>query len=256
MTRYVGCVDLHGGAVKQIVGATLVEGGEVATNFVASEGPAYFAGLYKDNAVDGTHVIKLGGGNDAAAREALEAWPQGLQVGGGITLENARSWLEAGASKVIVTSWLFPSQETLDWDRLAALSAAVGPQRLVVDVSCKRVGSGWRVAINKWQTVTECELSAQLFAQLAKYCDEVLVHAADVEGLCRGIDEDLVARLGEWAANLKVVYAGGAKSVSDLDLVQRLSGGRVDLTYGSAVDIFGGEIPFKDLVEWNARHGA
>lgn len=257
MTRYVGCIDLHGGSVKQIVGATLTtDDKQLATNYVSSKSAGWYAKMYRDNNVIGTHVIKLGTNeaNDNAAREALAAWPQKLQVGGGITLDNCEEWIKCGADKVIITSWLFPDGE-LSWERLAAVSEKVGKEHLVVDVSCKRSGdSEWTVAMNKWQTLTNTKLDKALFERLSEYCGEFLVHAADVEGLCRGIDEDLVKKLGEWCCGLndvKVVYAGGAKSVEDLALVDELSNGVVDLTYGSALDIFGGSVKFTDLVEWN-----
>ncbi|KAG9051423.1 Enzyme that catalyzes the fourth step in the histidine pathway [Tulasnella sp. UAMH 9824] len=208
------CIDLHDGVVKQIVGGTLSEHepGELKTNFVASQSSSEFAILYKENGLEGGHVIKLGPGNDAAARDALRAWPGGLQVGGGITEDNALEWIEAGASKVIVTSYLFPGAK-FSLERLEKLAAKVRPERLVVDVS------------------------------------EFLIHAADVEGLCKGIDEELVRRLGEWV-KIPTTYAGGAKDISDLDLVDRLSNGKVDLTYGSALDIFGGRlVKFEELVK-------
>lgn len=259
MTKYVGCIDIHNGQVKQIVGSTLTDdkesNGDVSTNFVSSKPPSFYAELYKQYNVQGTHVIKLGPGNDEAAINALQAWPGKMQIGGGINISNGKKWIELGASKIIVTSWLFPDQVDLNWERLRCLSEDVGKDKLVVDISCKTVGNGWRVAINKWQTVTGCELNSNLLIQLSEFCDEILVHAADVEGLCNGIDEELVKSLGEWGetCNLKIVYAGGAKSLDDLELVKKLSRDRVDLTYGSSVDIFGGYIKFIDLVEWNNK---
>lgn len=264
MTKYVGCIDLHDGSVKQIVGATLTtKDKELSTNYVSTKSSGYYAQLYKNNDVLGTHVIKLGTNepNDNAAKEALAVWPQKLQVGGGINLDNCASWINYGADKVIITSWLFPEGE-LSWERLTAVSEKVGREHLVVDVSCKRaVGEAdqveWIVAMNKWQTLTKTKLNKELFTHLSKYCNEILVHAADVEGLCKGIDEELVAKLGEWCGDLqdmKVVYAGGAKSYDDLALVDKLSNGLVDLTYGSALDIFGGSVKFTDLVDWNKKN--
>ncbi|KIO31041.1 hypothetical protein M407DRAFT_141375 [Tulasnella calospora MUT 4182] len=246
------CIDLHDGVVKQIVGGTLSEQtpSELKTNFVASQSSKEFALLYKDNSLEGGHVIKLGPGNDVAAKEALRAWSGGLQVGGGITEDNALEWIEAGASKVIVTSYLFPGAK-FSLERLEKLAAKVGPERLVVDVSCRRVNEKWVVAMNKWQTLTDMEVNEESLDLLSKYCSEFLIHAADVEGLCKGIDEELVRRLGEWV-KIPTTYAGGAKDISDLDLVDRLSGGKVDLTYGSALDIFGGSlVKFEELVECN-----
>ncbi|KAI0750875.1 Phosphoribosylformimino-5-aminoimidazole carboxamide ribotide isomerase [Daedaleopsis nitida] len=247
------CIDLHNGEVKQIVGGTLSEDPSVLkTNFVASHPSAYFAELYKRHGLEGGHVIKLGPGNDRAAKDALTAWPGHLQVGGGITADNAREWLDAGASKVIVTSYLFPDGR-FSLERLRAVSAAVGKERLVVDVSCRRRGDKWLVAMNKWQTITDMEVDKESLDLLSGYCSEFLVHAADVEGLCQGIDEDLVAKLGKWVT-LPTTYAGGAKSLSDLALVDRLSNGKVDLTYGSSLDIFGGTlVEFDELVRYS--HG-
>ncbi|KXN86270.1 1-(5-phosphoribosyl)-5-[(5- phosphoribosylamino)methylideneamino] imidazole-4-carboxamide isomerase [Leucoagaricus sp. SymC.cos] len=241
------CIDLHDGQVKQIVGGTLSDDNpkELKTNFVTRR-------LYKDKNLLGGHVIKLGRGNDAAAREALAAWPGGLQIGGGINEKNAKEWIDAGASKVIVTSHLFPNAR-FSLERLKAISEAVGRDMLVVDVSCRKRGTKWMVAMNKWQDITDMEVSKESLNLLAGYCSEFLIHAADVEGLCQGIDEELVQKLGEWVT-IPTTYAGGAKDISDLDLVDRLSGGRVDLTYGSSLDIFGGKlVNFKALVERSSR---
>ncbi|KAH9179619.1 Phosphoribosylformimino-5-aminoimidazole carboxamide ribotide isomerase [Lactarius sanguifluus] len=246
------CIDLHDGHVKQIVGGTLSESdpGSLKTNFVAKETPGDFALRYKLHGLEGGHLIKLGPGNDEAAKDALRAWPGGLQIGGGITDKNALSWLEYGASKVIVTSFLFPGQK-FSLERLQTISSLVGKRRLVVDISCRRKDDRWMVAMNKWQDITDTEVCRETLDLLSDYCSEFLVHAADVEGLCQGIDEDLVALLGRWV-RIPTTYAGGAKDISDLSTVQRLSDGRVDLTYGSALDIFGGNlVKFQDLVEWN-----
>ncbi|KAJ6539344.1 Phosphoribosylformimino-5-aminoimidazole carboxamide ribotide isomerase [Mycena capillaripes] len=251
-SRFRPCIDLHDGKVKQIIGGTLSEATPetLKTNFVSSQSAGEFARLYRDNNLEGGHVIKLGPGNDAAARDALSSWPGGLQVGGGINDKNAQEWLDAGASKVIVTSYLFPNAR-FSLERLEALSAAVGKERLVVDVSCRKRGEGWFVAMNKWQDITDMEVSQESLDMLSQYCSEFLIHAADVEGLCKGIDEALVAKLGEWV-RIPCTYAGGAKAIDDLDLVHRLSRGKVDLTYGSSLDIFGGSlVVFEELVDHN-----
>ncbi|KAH0587565.1 Enzyme that catalyzes the fourth step in the histidine pathway [Termitomyces sp. 'cryptogamus'] len=248
------CIDLHDGQVKQIVGGTLSDASPetLKTNFVASQSPGDFARLYRDNNLKGGHVIKLGRGNDAAAREALAAWPGGLQIGGGMNDQNAQEWIDVGASKVIVTSYLFPGAK-FSLERLKKISSVVGKDRLVVDVSCRRRGEKWLVAMNKWQDITDMEVSEESLHELSQYCSEFLIHAADVEGLCQGIDEELVKKLGQWV-RIPTTYAGGAKDIGDLDLVEQLSEGRVDLTYGSALDIFGGElVKFESLVERNAR---
>lgn len=246
------CIDLHNGQVKQIVGGTLSDNkpDTLQTNFVAKQSAGEFAEIYREKDLTGAHVIKLGPGNDAAAKEALAAWPGGLQIGGGINEENAKEWLDAGASKVIVTSYLFP-KGVFSLERLRSLSTAIGKENLVVDVSCRRRGDKWLVAMNKWQDITDMEVSKEHLDMLAEYCSEFLVHAADVEGLCQGIDEALVQKLGEWVT-IPTTYAGGAKDISDLDLVNKLSSGKVDLTFGSSLDIFGGRVSFEELVQKNA----
>ncbi|XP_006460098.1 hypothetical protein AGABI2DRAFT_184595 [Agaricus bisporus var. bisporus H97] len=248
------CIDLHDGQVKQIVGGTLSDKKpeELKTNFTTSRRPAEFARMYEERKLWGGHVIKLGPGNDDAAKEALAAWPGGLQIGGGITEQNAKEWIEAGASKVIITSYLFPNAK-FALERLKAVSTAVGKDRLVVDVSCRRRDDKWMVAMNRWQDITDMEVTKESLDLLAEYCSEILIHAADVEGLCQGIDEDLVQKLGEWTT-IPTTYAGGAKDISDLDLVDKLSKGRVDLTYGSSLDIFGGTlVKFEELVRRSNR---
>lgn len=248
------CIDLHEGRVKQIVGGTLSDDAtSLRTNFVAEQSAAWFADLYRRDGLKGGHVIMLGPGNETAAREALAAYPGGMHVGGGINLENARIWLEAGASHVIVTSWVFPNG-ALDWDRLKAIVAAIGKQRLVLDLSCRRRGADYFVVTDRWQKFTELTLSQDTLERLAASCDEFLIHAADVEGLCRGIDSELVAKLAEWTP-IPATYAGGAKSLADLEEVTRIGRGRVDLTIGSALDIFGGSgVKYADVVAFNRRH--
>ncbi|MCJ1371621.1 Enzyme that catalyzes the fourth step in the histidine pathway [Loxospora ochrophaea] len=193
----------------------------------------------------------LGSGNEPAAKEALSAWPGGLQIGGGITANNAKQWIAWGAEKVIVTSYLF-QDGAFSIDRLNAILQALDYEtsKLVVDLSCRKQNHKWIVAVNKWQTLTDMELDEKSIKLLEPYCSEFLVHAADNEGLQRGIDEELVERLGQWCS-IPVTYAGGAKSVDDLEKVDRLSQGRVDLTVGSALDIFGGVVLFEDCVQWN-----
>ncbi|MCF6312948.1 MAG: phosphoribosylformimino-5-aminoimidazole carboxamide ribotide isomerase [Verrucomicrobiales bacterium] len=252
MTKFRPCIDLHQGKVKQIVGGTLDSANEVLrTNFVSEESPAFYAKLYREDGLRGGHVIKLGADNDAAAREALAAYPRGLQIGGGITVDNAGEWLEAGASHVIATSCLFDKQGNFQVEELDRLVAEVGKDRLVLDLSCRRVEDGWVVAMNRWQTLTDLSVTEQTLSELAASCDEFLVHAADVEGKCEGIDEGLVKLLGDWGG-CAVTYAGGVRSLADLDTVERLSQGRVDLTIGSALDIFGGDlVDYADCVQFN-----
>jgi phosphoribosylformimino-5-aminoimidazole carboxamide ribotide isomerase len=247
------CIDLHEGKVKQLVGGTLTDDGTgLRTNFVAERPAAWFAGLYRRDGLRGGHVIQLGPGNEVAAREALAAYPGGLQLGGGVNVDNARVWLDAGASHVIVTSWIF-RDGALDQTRLDALVQVVGKTRLVLDLSCRRRGSDYFVVTDRWQKFTDLAVNAETLSRLAKQCDEFLVHAVDVEGLCQGIDEELVARLTE-GSPIPVTYAGGARSLADLEAVTRLSHGRVDLTIGSALDLFGGTgVRYADAVDFNRR---
>lgn len=248
------CIDLQNGRVVQIVGGTLTDDGtQTVTNHVSARAAADFAALYQRDGLTGGHVIMLGLGSEDAARSALAAYPNGLQVGGGITAENSADWLDAGASHVIVTSYLFQDGK-FSFNRLEAMTKAIGKQRLVLDVSCRRFpDGGYYVATNRWQTVTETRLNAGLFQRLEPYCAEFLVHAADVEGKCEGIDEELVQRLGGWVS-LPTTYAGGARRLEDIALVERLSGGKVDLTIGSALDIFGGSgVKYEDAARLGRR---
>jgi phosphoribosylformimino-5-aminoimidazole carboxamide ribotide isomerase len=245
------CIDLHEGKVKQIVGGTLEsEAGNLRTNFVTDRPAAWFAELYKRDGLKGGHVIRLGPGNDAQARSALEAYPGGLHLGGGVTLENARGWLEAGASHVIVTSWIFHDGQ-VDWERLKTMVKEIGRERLVLDLSCRRRGGQYFVVTDRWQKFTEVLVDGENLNKLAKWCAEFLIHAVDVEGLCRGVDEDLVRQLGK-CSPIVCTYAGGASSLADLELVTALGQGRIDLTIGSALDIFGGTgVRYADAVEFN-----
>jgi phosphoribosylformimino-5-aminoimidazole carboxamide ribotide isomerase len=245
------CIDLHEGKVKQIVGGTLA-GEALRTNFISTEPAAYYAELYKRDGLTGGHVVMLGPGNEGPAQEALRAYPGGMQIGGGIQLNNASTWLDHGASHVIVTSWVF-RQGRIDWTRLKELVAAIGRERLVLDLSCRRRGDDYFVVTDRWQNFTEFKVDRENLRALADWCAEFLVHAVDVEGLCRGIDGDLVSRLGQ-SSPLPTTYAGGARSLQDLEEVTRLGNERVDLTIGSALDIFGGSgVKYSDAVAFNRR---
>ena len=252
MTRFRPCIDLHQGKVKQIVGGSLRDDGAGPTeNFVSDKPPSWFAETFRADALTGGHVIKLGPGNDEAAREALAAWPGGLQIGGGISEENAKEWLDAGASQVIVTSALFDANGNFLSETLDALVKAIGAEKLVIDLSCRRTANGWAVAMNRWQTLTDLEVTHATLDRLAPFCAEFLIHAADVEGLCRGIDADLVSLLGAWG-KIPLTYAGGAATMDDVLRVESAGQGKVDVTVGSALDLFCGKgICYKTLVEWN-----
>lgn len=249
MTIFRPCIDLHQGKVKQIVGGSLNDQG-ADTNYVSPYDSAYYAELYRDKTLKGGHVIALGPGNKDAVLKALNAWPNGLQFGGGVNHENAAEFLEAGASHLIVTSYLFEGGQ-LSSDRIEAIKRAVGKERLVMDLSCRRTSSGWNIATDRWQTVTDTQITPETLKELAGHCDEFLIHAADVEGLQAGIDEELVSLLGK-ISPIAVTYAGGARSLDDLKLVHRLSDGKVDLTIGSALDIFGGSgVTLQECIDWN-----
>ena len=254
MTIFRPCIDLHQGCVKQIVGGTLSDEQQdsLTINFVSEHEPAWFADKYKsDNAVGG-HIIKLGPGNDEAALNALRAWPQGMHLGGGINIDNAESWLTAGAEKVIVTSFLFDNDE-FQINKLIQLEKLIGKQHIVVDLSCRKKDDTWFVATNRWQTITQFEITHANLSAVANHCSELLVHAADVEGKCQGIDGDLVSLLGKHCS-IPCTYAGGAHAIEDLQKVSDLSNGRVDLTFGSALDIFGGtSVQYADCISWNKQ---
>jgi phosphoribosylformimino-5-aminoimidazole carboxamide ribotide isomerase len=267
------CIDLHEGKVKQIVGGTLGDSGP-RTNFVSDRSAAWFAELYKRDGLAGGHVIMLGPGNETEARAALAAFPGGLQIGGGVNTQNARGWLDAGASHVIVTSWVF-REGRVDWERLGELVKTIGKNRLVLDLSCRKKAESrepraeskkgtepldrrpspldYFVVTDRWQKFTEVTVTLETLRKLAGSCAEFLVHAVDVEGLCRGIDRELVEKLGLWTP-IPATYAGGANSLADLEEVTRLGQGNIDLTIGSALDIFGGAgVRYDDVVKFNRR---
>ena len=252
--RFRPCIDLHDGKVKQIIGSTLGdEPSSLRTNFSSPHPPSFYTAMYRRDNLYGGHIIMLGPGNEAAAMEALTAWPGGMQLGGGITADNATLWLERGASHVIVTSWIF-HDGMVDMTRLEHLAQLVGKKRLVLDLSCRWRGNGYYVVTDRWQRFTCLRLDAESLASLGAYCDEFLVHAVDVEGTCTGLDERLLDLLAK-DSPLPTTYAGGIASMADLELVRRVGGGRIDATVGSALDIFGGTgITYQELVAFHAQH--
>ena len=245
------CIDLHNGKVKQIVGSTLKDDQPnlVKTNFTTDKSPAWFAELYRSDNLTGGHVIKLGPGNDTAAAEALSAWPGGMQLGGGITAENACEWLDRGASHVIVTSYVF-TDGRVDDKRLKDLVRAVGRKRLVLDLSCRRRGDDYFIVTDRWQKFTDVQITPETLGRLSESCDEFLVHAADVEGKCDGVEVELLKRLADWSP-LPATYAGGVRDVVDMQLVKDVGKNRLDITIGSALDIFGGTtISYEEAVSF------
>lgn len=249
--RFRPCIDLRKGRVVQIVGGSLRDNDTQGpqTNFETQRSAASYAYMYKEDDLPGGHVISLGPGNHEAALSALRAFPGGMQMGGGITPDNAKEYLDAGASHVIVTSYVF-RKGRVDSQRLITLKKAVGKDRLVLDLSCRKKAKDFWVVTDRWQQFTEVQISQATLERLGISCDEFLVHGVDVEGKRMGIDTTLVEMLGNWSP-VPVTYAGGAKALSDLDRVKAIGKGRVDLTIGSALDIFGGHVPYRDVVAWH-----
>lgn len=254
--RFRPCIDLHDGKVKQIVGSTLSNGDAdtLKTNFVADQPASYFAAMYRRDGLYGGHVIMLGPGNEKAAAQALQAFPGGLHVGGGITPANASFWLEQGAAAIIATSYVFKEGQ-LHENRLRKLAAAVGRDQLVLDLSCRKKADDYYVVTDRWQNFTRVRISPETLSYLAGYCSEFLVHAADIEGKCSGIAEDLVSNLAKWS-EIPTTYAGGVRNMADLFRVQELGAGRLDVTVGSSLDIFGGSgMKYADAVAFNRDQG-
>lgn len=242
--KFRPCIDLHDGKVKQIVGETL--NANLVENFVSEHTSSYYANLFQQDQLRGGHVIMLGPNNEQAAKEALSAYEGGLQVGGGITANNAAEYLEAGASHVIVTSYIFKDGQ-LNWDHLQAIVNEVGKERLVIDLSCKAKDDKWFVVTNQWKQFSDFEVNASNIAELENYCDEFLVHAVDVEGKQSGIQQSLVVDLASWTT-IPTTYAGGARSLEDIELFAQISQAKLDLTIGSALSIFGGKLPYEDAL--------
>lgn len=252
--RFRPCIDLHQGRVKQIVGSTLHDANLAApqTNFSSDLPSAWYADLYRRDRLNGGHVIMLGPGNEQAAREALAAWPGGMQVGGGINATNAQLWLDAGASHVIVTSAVFHDGQ-LDFDQLHSISRLIGKKRLVLDLSCRWRENGYYVVTDRWQKFSTLQIDAKTLADLACWCDEFLVHAVDVEGKCMGIDHRLLTLLAQ-TTPLPITYAGGVSSMEDLVSILHAGLGRIDATVGSALDIFGGTgLRYEDVVTFHEQ---
>ena len=254
--RFRPCIDIHNGKVKQIVGASLKDAGDqAAENFVSDKSAADFAKLYKKYGLKGGHVILLNGKESGYYEEtkkqalsALTAYPGGLQAGGGITADNAAEFLRAGASHVIVTSYVFQGGE-IRKENLERLVRAVGRQHLVLDVSCKRREEGYYIVTDRWQRETAVQITPDLLDELSAYCDEFLIHAVDVEGKKGGIEEMLIGEIAGWQG-IPVTYAGGVRDLEDLRKMRKAGGGRIDVTIGSALSIFGGTLDFEMAVRY------
>ncbi len=250
------CIDIHNGRVKQIIGESLSDQSDIAKeNFVSQQDAVFYAEFYKKRNIRGGHIILLNAVDSLFYNEtkkqalwALNAFPQGLQVGGGITPQNAVEFLEAGASHVIVTSYVFRDGK-IDYDKLNEMEKVVGLRRLVLDVSCKRENNEYVVMTDRWQKKTAEVVSHKLLDELAKHCDEFLIHAVDVEGKGEGVDQDLITLLGAWGKKT-ITYAGGIHDLHDLQIIKELGKGRIHATIGSALDLFGGNMSFDEVVSY------
>ena len=247
--KFRPCIDIHNGKVKQIVGGSLLDQGDQAVeNFAADQEADYFANLYKKDGLKGGHVILLKPSTSEyypetkrQALKALQTYQDGLQIGGGITAENAEEYMKAGASHVIVTSYVFKNGE-IYWDNLQNLCDAVGKEHVVLDLSCRKKDEKYYIVTDRWQTFTNVELNTDILEKLSGYCDEFLVHGVDVEGKASGIEEELIKILEQ--AEIPVTYAGGIGSLDDLERIRKIGNGKIDFTIGSALDLFGGKIPY------------
>ena len=252
--RFRPCIDIHNGKVKQIVGGSLMDQGDYArNNFISEKNGDYYAGLYRDAGLKGGHIILLNPADSPyyqedlrQAKMALGAYPDGLQIGGGMNADNAAAFLDMGATHVIVTSYVFKDGR-IHYGNLEKMKKAVGKEHLVLDLSCRKRGTDYYIVTDRWQRFTTEKLSETLLDQLADYCAEFLVHAVDVEGKAAGIEEDLAGLLGR-SRMLPVTYAGGVASLDDLRKLKVLGQDRVDVTIGSALDLFGGPLKFDEVL--------
>lgn len=250
------CIDIHNGRVKQIVGSSLRDQGDTAReNFVSQQDGAFYAHLYKEQNICGGHIILLNSVEseyyEATRKQALLAlkeYPGGLQVGGGITADNAASFIEAGASAVIVTSYVFRDGK-INYENLDKLVQAVGREHVILDLSCRYREDGYYIVTDRWQKFTDEKIDRELLDRLADSCAEFLVHAVDVEGKSSGIETDLVRLLGEWG-KIPITYAGGVHSFEDLDAIYRLGNNRLNVTIGSALDLFGGPMSYEKVIQY------
>ncbi len=253
--KFRPCIDIHNGKVKQIVGGSLRDNDStVRENFVSSKEPSYYAKLYENDKLKGGHIILLNPigteyyeANRIKAKEALNAYPLGMQIGGGINKENASYYLEEGASHVIVTSYVFHDGK-INYKNLEELVKVTGKDRLVLDLSCRKKDGNYYIVTNRWQNYTSEIINLSTLSTLSNYCDEFLIHAVDVEGKSMGIESDLVKILGEFS-DIPITYAGGVSTFSDIELIKRLGKNNVDVSIGSALDLFGGNLKYKEIIQ-------
>ncbi len=254
--RFRPCIDIHNGSVKQIVGGSLKDDKDTAEeNYVSESGADFYAEMYKRSGISGGHIIILNHKDSSyyeadveQAKKALNVYPGGFQIGGGINSENAEGFLDMGASHVIVTSHVFKDGR-IYFENLEGLVKAVGRERLVLDLSCRKKDGKYYIVTDRWQSFTDVVIDNCTLDMLSEFCDEYLIHAVDVEGKASGIEKELAACLGEWGGK-PITYAGGVSSFDDLDCLKRLGRRRLDVTIGSALDIFGGSMPYQDVLEY------
>ncbi|MBS6194152.1 MAG: phosphoribosylformimino-5-aminoimidazole carboxamide ribotide isomerase [Clostridiales bacterium] len=254
--KFRPCIDIHNGKVKQIVGGSLRDRGDQAEeNFVSCQDAPFYARFYQSYGIKGGHIILLNPASSPyyqdtkqQALEALGAYPQGLQVGGGIHDKNAEEFLDAGASHVIVTSFVFKDGQ-VSWENLERMRRAVGKEKLVLDLSCRKKDGQYYIVTDRWQKFTQVPVNFETLAQLSSCCDEFLVHAVDVEGKASGIETELVKMLAH-CHEIPVTYAGGVGSFRDLEELKKAGENRVDVTIGSALDLFGGHMDFKEILNF------
>ncbi|MBE5959388.1 MAG: phosphoribosylformimino-5-aminoimidazole carboxamide ribotide isomerase [Lachnospiraceae bacterium] len=254
------CIDIHNGKVKQLVGGSLKDEGDYAKeNFVASQGGEYFANLYKEKGLKGGHIIILNHKDSeyyeatkSQAMAALKAYPFGMQIGGGITADNAKEFIDAGASHVIVTSYVFKDGH-VNMENLTKLVDAVSKDKVVLDLSCRKKDGLYYIVTDRWQKFTDTVLNEENLNLLSNYCDELLVHGVDVEGKGSGMDLELVKLLSKWKESnpdkCGITYAGGISSIKNIDDFKESSKGMIDYTIGSALDLFGGNLSFEEVLE-------
>lgn len=248
------CIDIHNGKVKQIVGSSIVDGTDaVKENFVSDKDSAYYAKLYEEYGLKGGHVIMLNNAasefyeaTKAEACKALNAYRGGLQVGGGINADNAKYFIDEGASHVIVTSYGF-MDGVINYDNLAKLRDAVSKEHVVLDLSCRKKDGKYYIVTNRWQCFTDAELNVDLLKKLSEYCDEFLVHAVDVEGKGSGIESEVIEILKH--SPVPVTYAGGISSIKDIDFIKKVSDNLVNVTIGTSLDIFGGSLKISEVID-------
>ncbi len=253
--KFRPCIDIHNGKVKQIVGGSLLDQhNQVKENFVSQQEADYYAALYKKEDLKGGHIVLLNPSNTAyyeedciQAGKALKEYPGGFQIGGGITHENAAGFLNMGASHVIVTSFVFKDGK-IHYENLDKLVQTVGKEKLVLDLSCRKKDGVYYIVTDRWQKFTQVKVNPETLNELAAYCDEFLIHAVDVEGKSSGIETELVALLGSWKG-IPITYAGGVGSYADLEELYNLGKGYLDVTIGSALDLFGGSMEYKKVIE-------